>query len=54
LRYFFLPELRGLLARAGFHLLHTCSFPALNEPPSEATWNVACVARAICPEEQLS
>lgn len=45
-RYFFGPELELLLASAGLELLRLGGFPAFEDEPSEATWNVAFVARA--------
>jgi SAM-dependent methyltransferase len=47
MRYFFAPELELLLARAGFELTRLGAFPDLETEPSEATWNVAFVARAV-------
>ena len=47
MRYFFAPELELLLAQANFELVHLGAFPQLDEAPSESTWNVALVARAV-------
>jgi SAM-dependent methyltransferase len=47
MRYFFAPELDLLLAGASFELVRLGAFPALDEEPTEHTWNVALVARAI-------
>lgn len=47
LRYFFLPELQERLASADFQVVHVCSFPTLEEPASESSWNVALIAQAI-------
>ena len=47
MRYFFAPELELFLSAAGFELVRLGAFPALEDEPSEATWNVAIVARAI-------
>jgi hypothetical protein len=46
-RYFFAPELELLLSCAGLELLRLGAFPNFDEAPSESTWNVAFVARAI-------
>jgi len=46
MRYFFAPELELLLSSEGFELIRLGAFPALEDEPSEATWNVAFVARA--------
>lgn len=47
MRYFFEPELELLLAGAGFELLRIGGFPDIAQEPSEQTWNVAFVARAV-------
>ncbi len=47
MRYFFAPELELLLAAGGFELTRLGVFPNLVDEPSEHTWNVALVARAI-------
>jgi hypothetical protein len=47
MRYFFAPELELLLASAGFELTRLGAFPNLDDEPTESTWNVALVARAI-------
>jgi SAM-dependent methyltransferase len=47
MRYFFAPELELLLTGAGFELLRLGGFPAFDDEPSEATWNIAFVARAL-------
>jgi SAM-dependent methyltransferase len=47
MRYFFAPELELLLAGAGFELVRLGAFPNLDDEPTESTWNVALVARAI-------
>lgn len=47
MRYFFEPELDLLLTGAGFELLRVGGFPNFDEPPSEQTWNVAFVAKAV-------
>jgi SAM-dependent methyltransferase len=47
MRYFFVPELELFLAAAGFELVRLGAFPELEREPSEGTWNVAFVARAI-------
>jgi len=47
MRYFFGPELELLLTAAGFELVRLGAFPHLDEEPTENTWNVALVARAI-------
>jgi len=47
MRYFFAPELQLLLAEAGFELTRLGVFPNLEDEPTESTWNVALVARAV-------
>lgn len=47
MRYFFAPELQLLLANANLELLRLGAFPNFDDAPSESTWNVAFVARAI-------
>ena len=47
MRYFFAPELELLLASAGFELTRLGAFPNLDDEPTETTWNVALVARAV-------
>jgi SAM-dependent methyltransferase len=47
MRYFFAPELELVLAAAGFALVRLGAFPNLDDEPTEQTWNVALVARAI-------
>jgi SAM-dependent methyltransferase len=47
MRYFFALELELLLAEAGFELTRLGAFPNLDDEPTESTWNVALVARAI-------
>jgi hypothetical protein len=47
MRYFFAPELELVLAAAGFELVRLGAFPNLDDEPTEQTWNVALVARAI-------
>jgi SAM-dependent methyltransferase len=47
MRYFFAPELELFLASAGFELVRLGAFPNLDDEPTEQTWNVALVARAI-------
>lgn len=47
MRYFFAPELELLLATAGFELVRLGAFPRLDDEPTEQTWNVAFVARAV-------
>ncbi|MBV9171779.1 MAG: class I SAM-dependent methyltransferase [Chloroflexi bacterium] len=46
MRYFFEPELHLLLSEAGFEAVALSAFPSLDEPPTQATWNVLLVARA--------
>jgi SAM-dependent methyltransferase len=46
-RYFFALELELLLAAAGFELTRLGAFPNLDDEPTENTWNVALVARAV-------
>ena len=47
MRYFFGLELELLLAAAGFELTRLGVFPNLDDEPTEQTWNVALVARAV-------
>ena len=47
MRYFFALELELMLAGAGFALTRLGAFPNLDDEPSETTWNVALVARAV-------
>ncbi len=47
MRYFFGLELELLLAAAGFELTRLGVFPTLDDEPTEQTWNVALVARAV-------
>lgn len=47
LRYLFPQEIRYILQANKFELLYLCEFPNLGTPPSEKTWNVAAVAKAI-------
>jgi SAM-dependent methyltransferase len=47
MRYFFGPELELFLSSTGFELLRLGAFPNLDDEPSESTWNVAFVARAV-------
>jgi SAM-dependent methyltransferase len=46
-RYFFPMELELMLNQAGFSLLSLTSFPTLDRPADETTWNVFAVARAV-------
>jgi hypothetical protein len=36
-----------LLSAAGFELVRLGAFPNIDEEPTERTWNVALVARAV-------
>lgn len=47
LRYFFPQELIHYLTECGFDILKFCKFPYLDKPPSENTWNVAVISKAI-------
>jgi SAM-dependent methyltransferase len=47
MRYFFGPELELLLSTAGLELVRLGGFPVFEDEPSERTWNVALVARAV-------
>lgn len=47
MRYFFGLELELLLAATGFELTRLGVFPNLDDEPTEQTWNVALVARAV-------
>jgi SAM-dependent methyltransferase len=46
MRYFFLPELELMFESAGLELLRLGSFPEIDDEATEATWNVAVIARA--------
>jgi len=46
-RFFFAHELALLVERAGFALRALRDFDAPDQPPSEASWNVWCVAQAV-------
>jgi len=45
MRYFFLPELRQLLAQSGFSIMTTYEWMTFSDPSSDS-WNVCIVARA--------
>jgi hypothetical protein len=47
MRYFFEPELELFLNSAGFELVRCGAFPSIDDEPTEQTWNVAVVARAV-------
>jgi len=47
MRYFFPLELELFLSGAHFELVRLGGFPALDQEPSAATWNVGVVARAV-------
>lgn len=47
MRYFFPLELEQFLSSNGMELLRLGSFPRFEDEPSESTWNVGFVARAI-------
>lgn len=47
LRYLFQLEVQYMLKANNFELLHLCEFLNLETPPSETTWNVAAIAKAI-------
>lgn len=49
MRYFSLPELDLLLKFAGFAPLRYSPFPVSNEPVTQDTWNILCIARAATP-----
>jgi len=46
-RYFFPQELRHYLEERGFRLLKLCPFMDLEGEPSEHTWNVMAIAKAV-------
>lgn len=46
-RFFFPEEIKRWLEGSGFELVKLCSFPDLNVKPSERTWNVAAVSKAV-------
>jgi SAM-dependent methyltransferase len=46
-RYFFPMELELILNQTGFSLLSLTSFPTLDRPADETTWNAFGVARAV-------
>jgi SAM-dependent methyltransferase len=47
MRYFFAEDLNMFLERSGFKLVRLGAFPEFDQEPSETTWNVLCVARAV-------
>jgi SAM-dependent methyltransferase len=47
MRYFFAPELELLLAEADLEVARLGAFPEFDDEPSERTWNVGLVARAV-------
>lgn len=47
LRYFFPQELIHYLTESGFSVLKFCKFLHIDEPPSENTWNVTIIAKAV-------
>lgn len=47
MRYFFPEELSEFLKTSGLALLKLGSFPDWKEEPTEVTWNIFCIARAI-------
>jgi hypothetical protein len=47
MRYFFELELELFLSGAGFQLIRLGACPSLEDEPTEHTWNVALIARAI-------
>ncbi|AKF03221.1 DegT/DnrJ/EryC1/StrS family aminotransferase [Sandaracinus amylolyticus] len=46
-RYFDEPELRIALSRGGFELVHVGAWPAIESPPSSASYVACIVARAV-------
>lgn len=46
MRYFFPQEIKLLLNIAGFELLNMRSFPTIENPASDKTWNVIIIAKA--------
>jgi len=47
MRYFFPQELAYFVNQAGFHLLALTSFPSLDQEPTEESWNVLAVCKAV-------
>ena len=47
MRYFFPREFEMLLEQAGFESLNLSTFPALDQPLSDESWNALSVARAV-------
>lgn len=47
MRYYFALEVELLLAVSGFELVRLGAFPNFDDEPTDTTWNVALVARAI-------
>ncbi|MDQ3810094.1 MAG: class I SAM-dependent methyltransferase [Chloroflexota bacterium] len=47
MRFFFPLELELLLGAAGLELVKLADFPRLEDEPSNATWNIAVIARAL-------
>jgi hypothetical protein len=46
-RYFFPRELELFLEQSGFAPMRLGAFPEIEQEPSETTWNVLGVARAV-------
>ncbi len=47
LRYFFPLELEFFLSQTGFRQVSLTSFPTLDQPPGDSTWNAFIVANAV-------
>jgi len=47
MRYFFLKELEFVLQSSGFQILHWGAFPNISTLPSESTWNICAVTKAV-------
>jgi SAM-dependent methyltransferase len=47
LRYFFPNELDYFAKQSGLEILNYCEFPVLENKPTENTWNVAAIAKAV-------
>jgi hypothetical protein len=47
MRFLFAPEVRYVLEKNGFELLHLCAFPQLDQTLSVHDWQMGAVGRAI-------
>jgi SAM-dependent methyltransferase len=47
MRYFFPQEFKNLLEQSGFELMSLSTFPDIDKPLSDDSWNAYCIAKAI-------